>query len=89
MRFMIVIHNIYRRWKTRQSFISKDFRGTKGSLSNDDGDGNENDKKQLVKIGKTTTWHVHHAFMYISLPLQHVYDAKRPNFTFYGGREHN
>ena len=52
MLFMIVIHNIYRWWKTRQSFISKDLKGTKGSLSNDDGDGdgdgegNENDKKQ-------------------------------------------
>ena len=49
MRFMIVIHNIYRWWKTRQNFLSKDFRGTKGSLSNDngDGDGNEKGKKTI------------------------------------------
>ena len=32
------------------------------SLSNDDGDGNENGKKkQLAYISKTTTLHVHHA----------------------------
>ena len=33
------------------------------SLSNEDGDGNENGKKkQWAWIGKTTTLHVHHAF---------------------------
>ena len=41
---------------------------TIGSLSNDDGDGdgNENGKKANVLISKTTTLHVHHAFLYIS-----------------------
>ena len=53
------------------------------SLSNDDGDGNENGKKS-----KTTTLHVHHAFLYISLPSVHDYDVKMPNFTFCGEREH-
>ena len=33
--------------------------GLKG-LSNDDGDGNENGKKPVGFIGKTTTLHVHH-----------------------------
>ena len=31
--------------------------------------------------------HVHHAFLYISLPFVHDYDAKMPKFTFYGGRK--
>ena len=30
--------------------------------------------EQLVKISKTTTLHVHHAFLYISLPSLHDYD---------------
>ena len=47
-----------------------------GSLSNDDGDGNENGKKkttkkQQVQIGKTTTLHVH-AFLFISQPSLHT-----------------
>ena len=33
-----------------------------GSLSNDDVDGNENGKKAIGLISKTTTLHVHHAF---------------------------
>ena len=39
------------------------------------GDGKENVKNQLVKISKTTTLHVHHAFLYISLPSLHDYDV--------------
>ena len=30
---------------------------------------------------------MHHAFLYISLPILHDYDVKMPNFTFYGGRK--
>ena len=38
-----------------------------GSLSNDDGDGNEHSKKaKEVYISKTTNLHVHHTFLYIS-----------------------
>ena len=33
-----------------------------GSMRNDDGDGNENDKKAIGLISKTTTLHVHCAF---------------------------
>ena len=35
---------------------------TVGSLSNDDTDGNENGKKAIGLIIKTTSFHVHHAF---------------------------
>ena len=58
-----------------------------GSFSNDDGDGNENVKKAIGLLSKTTSLHVHHAFLYISLPLLHDYDVKMPSFTFYGGRK--
>ena len=37
--------------------------------------------------GKTTTLHVHHAFLYISLPSLHDYQVKMPNFTFCEGRK--
>ena len=52
---------------------------TLGSFSNDNGDFNEN--------GKKTTLSMHHAFLYVSLPLMHDYDVKLPNFTFCGGHE--
>ena len=31
--------------------------------------------------GETTTLHMHHTFLYISLPCLHVYDMKLPNLT--------
>ena len=37
--------------------------------------------------GKTKTLHVHHAFLYISLPSLHDYHVKIPNFTFCEGRK--
>ena len=55
--------------------------------SNDDGDSNENVKTAIGLLSKTTSLHVHHASLYISLPLLHEYDGKLPNFTFYGGRK--
>ena len=58
------------------------------SLNNDNGDGNKNGKKAIGLISKTTTLHVHHAFLYISLPSLHGYDVKLPNFMFCGEREH-
>ena len=58
-----------------------------GSFSNDDGNGNENAKKAVVLSSKTTTLHVHHAILYISLPSLHDYDVKMPDFTLYGGRK--
>ena len=59
-----------------------------GNLFNDDGDENENGKKAIGLIGKTTTLHVHHAFLYIFLPSLHDYDVKVSSFTFCGGRKH-
>ena len=59
-----------------------------GSLSNDDANGNENGKKAIGLISKTTTLQVHHAFLYISLPSLPDYNVKVPEFTFCRGREH-
>ena len=43
-----------------------------GSFSNDDGDDIEDDvEKATGLLRKTTTLHVHHAFLYISLPSLH------------------
>ena len=38
-------------------------------------------------LSKTATLHLHHAFLYISLPSLYDYDVKMPNFTLYGGRK--
>ena len=59
------------------------------SLSNEDSDddGDDNGQKPIDLISKTTTLHAHHAFLYISLPSLHDYDAKMPNLMFTGGRE--
>ena len=40
-----------------------------GTLRSNDADGNDNVKKTIGFICKTTTLHVHHAFLYISLPV--------------------
>ena len=40
-----------------------------GTLRSNGADGNENVKKTIGLISKTTTLHVHHAFLYISLPV--------------------
>ena len=53
-----------------------------GTLRNYDGDGNENVKKAIGLLSETTSLHVHHAFLYISLPLLHDYDVKMPSFMF-------
>jgi len=58
-----------------------------GSFSNDDGDGNEDVRKAIGLLRKTTTLPVHHAFLYISLPSLHDYDVKMPNCKFCGGRK--
>ena len=57
------------------------------SFSNEDGDGNEDVKKAIGSLRKTTTLHVHHGFLYISFPSLHDYDVKMPNCKFYGGRK--
>ena len=40
--------------------------GKIGTLSIDNGDGNENSKKAISFFWQITTLHVHHAFLYIS-----------------------
>ena len=57
-----------------------------GTLRSDDSDGNGNATKAIGLISKTTILHVHHAFLYISLPSLHDYNVKMPNFTVYRGR---
>ena len=57
------------------------------TLRSNDADDNENAKKTIGLISKTTTSHVHHTFLYISFPFLHDYDVKMPNFAFYGGRK--
>ena len=44
-------------------------------------------KKAIGLLRKTTTLHVHHAFLYISLPSLHDCDVKMPNCKFNGGRK--
>ena len=58
-----------------------------GTLRSNDADGNENVKKTIGLISKTTTSHVHHAFLYISFLFLHDHDVKMPNLAFYGGRK--
>ena len=62
------------------------MRESLGSFSNDDGDGNQNIKKAIGLLRKTTTLDVHHAFLYISLLSLHDYEMKMPNCKSYGGR---
>ena len=49
--------------------------------------GDENVKKAIGLLSKTTSLQVHHAFLYFSLPLLHDYAVEMPNFLFCGGRE--
>ena len=53
-----------------------------GTLRSDDADGNEKVKKTIGLISKTTTSHVHHAFLYISFLFLHDYNVKMPNLAF-------
>jgi len=58
-----------------------------GTSRNCDGDGKQNVKKAIGLMSKTTTLHVHHAFLYISLLSLHNYNVKWPNFKFTWERE--
>ena len=44
-------------------------------------------KKTIGFISKTTTLHVHHAFLYIFCPFLYDYYVKMPNFAFYEGHK--
>ena len=47
----------------------------------------QRERKKKSLISKTSTSHVHHTFLYISLPFLHDYDVKIPNFLFHGERK--
>ena len=72
--------------KTTQLILSTPDFSTAGvsieSLSNDV---NENGKKAIGLECQNT--HVHHAFLYVSLPSLHYYGVKMLFFTFCGGRK--
>ena len=73
-------------WTTgARSLVLSVAQATLGSFSNDDG--NQNVKKAIGLLRKTTTLHVRHAFLYISSLSLHDYDMKMPNCKFYGGRK--
>ena len=60
-----------------------------GSLSNDDGDGNENGKRATELDQQNDNFaRAFHAFLYTSLPSLHDYDVEMPNFAFSGELEH-
>ena len=59
----------------------------KGTVRNYDGYGNENVEKAVSLMSKTKTLHLHHAFLYISLPSRHNYNVKWPNFEVTWERE--
>ena len=59
---------------------------TIGTLRCDDSNGNETVTNNRFNE-QNKTLHVHHAFLYISLPSLHDYNVKMPNCTFYGGRK--
>ena len=52
------------------SFFTASPKAFLGTFSNDDngGDSNDSAKKGMGLLSKTTTLHVHHAFLFISLP---------------------
>ena len=56
-----------------------------GTLRSDNRDGNGNVNKAIGLMTKTTSLHVHHASLYVSLPSLHDYGMKMPNFTFFRG----
>ena len=79
-------------WTSANSLFKWRFRSRRrcrliGTLRNCDGDGKENVKKAIGLMSKTTTLHVHHAFLFISLLFLLNYDVKWPNFKFTWERE--
>ena len=69
------------------SLLASVFQNVLRPLRSNDADHNENVKKTIGLISKTTTSRVHQTFLYISFPFLHDYDMKMPNFAFYGGRK--
>ena len=59
-----------------------------GSLSKDDGDGNENGKKAIGFDKQNNNFARASRFFVRFFAALHDNDVKLPNFTFSGGREH-
>ena len=59
-------------WEERHEILwrrdASGHQGEIGTLRPNDADGGKNVKKTIGLIRKTTTLHVHHAFLYISVP---------------------
>ena len=77
--------NSHFKWRFRSRRRCYCLSSLLGTLRSDDGDGNEYVKKAIGLITKTTTLRLHHAFLYMPLPLLHDFDVKMPDFTFYRG----
>ena len=56
-----------------------------GSFSNNGDD--ENEKRAMGLLSKTTTLHMHHTFLYVSLPSLHDHHVKLPNFMLCEGHK--
>ena len=82
--FLLIVKGsrIHLAWNRKYCNLSTIASRTIGSFSNDDGDGNENVKKAIGLLSKTTTLHVHHALLHIAWSSLPDYDVKIPNFTF-------
>ena len=84
LKRLLEMKNKSRNDKTSLAFVMEDIRDFKIQRR---GRQQERQKKPLGLISKTTTLHVHHAFLCISLPALHDHDVKMPNFAFYGVRK--
>ena len=86
---MIPVYSQYSEWgataiengKSKKKVSHKSKAIYYGVLDPTTRDCNENTKKQCL-ITKTTTLHVRHNFLYISLPFLHDYGVKMPTFAF-------
>ena len=80
---------------TLRSIRSIQYVGSRGLLSRsrigfflDPTTRRQRERQKTIGLGgKTTASHVHHAFLYISLPFLDDYDVNIPNFAFYGERK--
>ena len=73
---------------TKKRELNRKFE-TLASLSNDDGDGNENSKKGIGYISTTTILHVHASRVFVHFfAVVSRMQRELPSFTFCEGREH-
>ena len=85
VRVLLTLYNIrdlkiQHRQRERQKSRRRCLSFLTGTLRSNYADGDENVKKTIGFIRKTTTLHVHHAFLYISLP---VFARLRPESAWF------